>query len=267
MKKISTTIAGLLLSVSAIAAPVTVTTSANLVGQYDLVDTGEQTYIGANTFDYRNHLTTTTASILGNFQDGASGQWYQQTLFTQTYSYDYSAQDYSIFYQTASIYVNSVVGDQWIEMSMKNTTGSTLTYSTTLNATLGSKTSPRGNVQYITPAFGASLDGGPVTSFTPNWVSGGSNASFYETGSTDSEVSVVAEATDGGTLSFLQIYMYKDTAIGALRTEHYSQVSNQWSERVAISAPVPEPETYAMLLAGLGLMGAVARRRKNKANA
>lgn len=29
-------------------------------------------------------------------------------------------------------------------------------------------------------------------------------------------------------------------------------------------APVPEPETYAMLLAGLGLMGAVARRRKQK---
>jgi hypothetical protein len=29
-------------------------------------------------------------------------------------------------------------------------------------------------------------------------------------------------------------------------------------------APVPEPETYAMLLAGLGLMGAIARRR-NKA--
>jgi hypothetical protein len=29
------------------------------------------------------------------------------------------------------------------------------------------------------------------------------------------------------------------------------------------TAPVPEPETYAMLLAGLGLMGVVARRRKN----
>lgn len=28
--------------------------------------------------------------------------------------------------------------------------------------------------------------------------------------------------------------------------------------------PVPEPETYAMLLAGLGIMGAVARRRKAK---
>ncbi len=29
-----------------------------------------------------------------------------------------------------------------------------------------------------------------------------------------------------------------------------------------VSAPVPEPETYAMLLAGLGLMGGIARRRK-----
>lgn len=30
-------------------------------------------------------------------------------------------------------------------------------------------------------------------------------------------------------------------------------------------APVPEPETYAMLLAGLGLLGFTARRRKNNA--
>ncbi len=29
----------------------------------------------------------------------------------------------------------------------------------------------------------------------------------------------------------------------------------------ALAAPVPEPETYAMLLAGLGLMGGIARRR------
>lgn len=30
----------------------------------------------------------------------------------------------------------------------------------------------------------------------------------------------------------------------------------------AVTAPVPEPETYAMMLAGLGLLGGVARRRR-----
>ena len=32
-----------------------------------------------------------------------------------------------------------------------------------------------------------------------------------------------------------------------------------------VAAPVPEPETYGMLLSGLGLMGVVARRRKSRA--
>jgi hypothetical protein len=34
---------------------------------------------------------------------------------------------------------------------------------------------------------------------------------------------------------------------------------------VGILTAVPEPESYAMLLAGLGLMGGIARRRNNKA--
>jgi len=34
-------------------------------------------------------------------------------------------------------------------------------------------------------------------------------------------------------------------------------------DNLTVTTPVPEPETYAMLLAGLGLMGGMARRRKN----
>lgn len=38
------------------------------------------------------------------------------------------------------------------------------------------------------------------------------------------------------------------------------------SQLIVLTAPVPEPETYAMLLAGLGLLGFIARRKGRQAN-
>lgn len=63
---------------------------------------------------------------------------------------------------------------------------------------------------------------------------------------------------------------YTKTGLGA---GHYDMIigyndtytpHNDWDDMVigVNIAPIPEPETYAMLLAGLGLMGFVARRRK-----
>lgn len=46
-------------------------------------------------------------------------------------------------------------------------------------------------------------------------------------------------------------------------TEQGPNTSN-W---VAMTAPIPEPETYAMLLAGLGMLGFVGKRRGNKTQA
>jgi hypothetical protein len=48
----------------------------------------------------------------------------------------------------------------------------------------------------------------------------------------------------------------KGTVIGSAGGS-YSGVLN-------IAQPIPEPESYAMLIAGLGILGGIARRRKNK---
>lgn len=52
----------------------------------------------------------------------------------------------------------------------------------------------------------------------------------------------------------------------------YDQISSPWINQGSVTlsinpiiAPVPEPETYAMLIAGLGLIGVIDRRRKQNA--
>lgn len=50
--------------------------------------------------------------------------------------------------------------------------------------------------------------------------------------------------------------------IGDVRVLNLAHASGSLSQDQLYITPVPEPETYVMLLAGLGLMGFVARRRK-----
>jgi len=56
-----------------------------------------------------------------------------------------------------------------------------------------------------------------------------------------------------------------DGGVNALVANSNNGVAGQYYFQVrngVITAPVPEPETYAMLLAGLGLVGVMSRRRK-----
>ena len=51
-------------------------------------------------------------------------------------------------------------------------------------------------------------------------------------------------------------------AFGVVDLGDYGVTSALWLDNVKlVAAPVPEPETYAMLLAGLGIIGASSRRR------
>ncbi|HEU4855502.1 MAG TPA: PEP-CTERM sorting domain-containing protein, partial [Nitrosospira sp.] len=64
------------------------------------------------------------------------------------------------------------------------------------------------------------------------------------------------DLADGGTANASFMLSPFDPGAGNTTTFTVTQVPT-----------IPEPETYAMLLAGLGLMGVIARRRNNKQNA
>ena len=66
-----------------------------------------------------------------------------------------------------------------------------------------------------------------------------------------------------GTTSFTQIIR---TNARNYQAGNFGLLDGIGDNAVGFAAAVPEPETYAMLLAGLGLMGTIARRRKDKKN-
>jgi len=74
-----------------------------------------------------------------------------------------------------------------------------------------------------------------------------------------------ASSGDAGVNSALGLWNW-NTVLNTPITHTVDRLYHQDRQNFLVTTPVPEPESYAMMLAGLSLVGAIARRRRSSAN-
>ena len=121
--------------------------------------------------------------------------------------------------------------------------------------------SPTAIQGYINGVFGSSL--GAAVSYCDNPTSGCVNATGSAGGGSNSFTS--AAAYDYLAIHFGQgeLVFHWATPVAGGTTFTVAGLPKGLSNYRAFVSAVPEPETYAMLLAGLGLLGFLARRRQS----
>jgi hypothetical protein len=81
---------------------------------------------------------------------------------------------------------------------------------------------------------------------------------------TDADGMVTQTIVDATTSSFVGFVSSTGTLVSATLASVEPTTGFLWPtvDNLTLAAPIPEPETYALMLAGLGLMGFMARRRR-----
>jgi hypothetical protein len=146
-------------------------------------------------------------------------------------------------------------------------TGAGGTFNDTFTFTFGAGTASSGySVSTLNFNLGPGFNFNSLITGMSLWNTNGSGTATTLTGN-DSWVADATSVLGSNNLAFGNVstlpgtyYLKVSGKVGAAADGYF------YSGSISSStvSPVPEPETYAMLLAGLGLMGAIARRR-NKA--
>lgn len=198
-----------------------------------------------------------------------------ETLFkVTTLTEDF--QDYQWIYDNASISTDGqtgqLTGGKWISISGSITSSIDLSISPWLDA-YGSFTPVSTPFGDAAPAlaslyFGssmASLSQGSISSYSD---SGSATYSVYASGGSMSFLAgqsqtfvALAYAPEGVSLDGFEVGWYRSSSEPIGSAYKKSDTSREYLGSRPL-APIPEPETYALALAGLGVVGWMARRRR-----
>jgi len=249
------------------------------VGTYNVITTWyepdtrpkDSIFIGSFTYDGVSRQVTDLAGILS---ESMTGDWpapgspplYDMTLLDLTYQMNDWVASYSgpTNAPPSTNWHDDTLGGTFATVFLKNTTN---TYSTLRG---GDGWSPQaganvGGVYHGFPSsYGSSIQNAYALIYVPDSVSaltpGGSLTLNWNeaagTGSLGLAYSSYADCAPGGMMGATCMSSWSTAAYGTVGTMSGYPLSQ------TITAAVPEPETYAMLMAGLGLMGIIARRRR-----
>ena len=136
-----------------------------------------------------------------------------------------------------------------------NQTLSALSFFSAVDTHLSAVAMAQGANDGVTASSGAA--------YVANGTALGANFNWQNRSTAGSSAAAVGESQN--------VYFYEGVAFPGTNRATVTQFGNangvasfSYSEGIlTYTAPVPEPETYALMLAGLGLIGAIARRRKS----
>jgi hypothetical protein len=260
---------GLALSSAALASTdYTLTTSANFEGHYTFNDSGLYVSNGSDWLG-QTSVINTQATVLNTFQDATTHQWFARTEFKTIETSTTTYQNYTRSGRNFYLQGDSSITDNWLELGLTPSAGLT-TFDLYARGTVGYITSGRGNNHVVLPALDLSIGASTVSGTWNTWNNGNgvTDANAYLTGSLPGDgltnVQLVLEAAPHANVSELYFNMYGAKTLGTIGTYSWTNTTNTWVSDVAINAPVPEPQTYALLLAGLLMVGSTARRRSRR---
>lgn len=178
--------------------------------------------------------------------------------------------DFGAAAQTAETTWGVIAGD-----SVQN--GTTLRYLSTSNTALATiQNQSKANLSQfglvdtlinnnnLLPTHTTNADGASTASSGNAYV--GNGASFGTAGKWQNKATFVALANEGVAQNFYMLDSNNGISSTKALVTPYDGTFNYSAGVLTYSvAPVPEPESYAMLLAGLGMIGAVVRRRTRRA--